>query len=544
MQQHFTRWRGLVPWSLLSLLAACSSGGGGSAPTSSFSFLDPSGSIDEDAGPLAIEVELHTKDGPLASALTVEVADAGGGNAVSGSDYQPFPVQTLTFPVGSVEGDRQTVTLTPIDDLLVEGRDETVRLRLQNPGVAGISGNTTFTATLVDVHRAYPAFVSPASATPDESSGPHAIAVELETTPPGATLGFDISVRVSDQRSGDATSGVDYQSFSSQTITFQSGAVDGAVQTVNLVVIDDSAVEPDETVQLRLTVVTSGIVLSGFSGHELTIVDDDSTGDPALLASEGSSGIENPLSYDELIDLGTRGVGAGPNAGTLLRVLSAGGAPLSLGTPSLTGAQPDDFSLEVESASFSAGDPSAQLAPGEALLPLVERGALGAAGPGIALAIDPERLARLAPLSAVTLHGFPVPDLGSVSLELRRLPLPVARDAVLEIDGVPLAGGPSTLLGDLQLWSGSVQGLEGSRVYLALSSTQARGFLQLPVSRDRLVHVLADEQGCHIVRGPRPRPWGSTAEAASAASPPSCLASLACRRCAPRRRPRGRAPAP
>src|SRR5262249_31940854 len=62
--------------------------------------------------------------------------------------------QTVTFSPGSGNGATQTVTLTPINDVLVEVPDETVNLQLQNlkttlNGQASL-GNTNSTVTIAD----------------------------------------------------------------------------------------------------------------------------------------------------------------------------------------------------------------------------------------------------------------------------------------------------------------------------------------------------------------------------------------------------------
>src|SRR4029079_14648285 len=44
------------------------------------------------------------------------------------------------------------------------------------------------------------------------------------------------------------------------------------------------------------------------------------------------------------------------------------------------------------------------------------------------------------------------------------------------------------VLRDLSLWRGTARGIEGSRVFLALSSAGVRGFLELPFADNRLVH--------------------------------------------------------
>jgi hypothetical protein len=128
----------------------------------------------------------------------------------------------------------------------------------------------------------------------------------------------------------------------------------------------------------------------------------------------------------------------------------------------------------------------------------------------VQVALDSARLAELRSLSRATLSEFPVPGLGEVTLDLHRLPLPIARDAVLRVDGVDVPGGLQGAIGDLTVWSGSVLELPGSRAFLAFSSDGARGFLELPFPTDRMVHILTERAPstggapaiCRVVRTP------------------------------------------
>jgi hypothetical protein len=473
----------------LVLFGGCGGGGGGS-PAVGFSFESSAGTLSESAGATALEVVLHTSLPALEEDATFEVVDAGTGTATSGADYTAFAPQTITFPAGSLDGASQTVVLEPLDDALVESASETVRLRLQNPSGGSVVGPAQFTATLTDIHTAYLAFATASASTPDEASGAQAVALELDCGS-GVTLGVPVSVRVYDRRTGSAVPSADYSAFSTQTITFAAASNDGDVLTVNVQVLDDTALENDETVELGLVSPSATCTLGTIVTHVLTIEDDDLAGNPFFVASEGATGTENPLAYDELLSLGTQAVGAGPNAGTLVRVSNGGGTPMDLGAPSLTGTHPNDFAVEIESSSLPSGGATSGLAAAGAPAPLV---AVPDGGPGTALAIDPAALAELSGRSEVALRGIELPGAGVATLELVRRPLPIAPDAKLAIDGVEVAGGVRTLAGDLQLWSGAVAGLQGSRAFLALTPGSAQGFIELPGS-DRIVHVVSEGPG-------------------------------------------------
>jgi subtilase family serine protease len=102
-----------------------------------------------------------TRSGDTARALTVHLA-APGGSAVAGADYVPLPA-TVTIAEGAANA---TVTVTPIDDAIVEP-NETVSLSLTDgPGYqVGSPGGATVTLTSEDVAAdlAVPALTGPAA---------------------------------------------------------------------------------------------------------------------------------------------------------------------------------------------------------------------------------------------------------------------------------------------------------------------------------------------------------------------------------------------
>jgi hypothetical protein len=477
----------LVVASTLSLLSGCGGGGGGSSGPSA-SFALSAAATPEDAGVSSLNVVLHTSL-PLEEDLSVDVVDLGTGTATSGSDYTPIPTQTLTFPIGSVDGAVLTVDFGPLDDALVETANETVKLRLQNAVGGGVSGPSNFTGTIQDIHAAAVGFAN-AGATSADESGTESIALELDCGV-GVTLGIPVSVRVSDLRTGSATSGNDYTAFSAQTVTFAPGSADGAVMTVDLAITSDTNLEGNETVNLGLAVL-SGCSLGTHTVFTLTIADDELAGAAAFVGTEGADGTGNALTYDESLALGTVAVGAGPNAGTLVRVMNGGGTSMELGAPEIGGTHANDFVVEIESTNTPLGTFTSGLAIDARQAPLA---LVSDAGPGLLFALDAAGLAHSAELDHVSWHGFALPGLGTVTLELERERLPIAEDAVLAIDGVPVPGGVRTLAGDLALWSGSVAGVEGSRVFLALDADGAHGHIDLGAAAGGLVQVFSDAPG-------------------------------------------------
>ncbi len=491
-------------------LAACSGGGGGGGSSVNFSFTQSAGSVAEGAAPLALHVVLHTSLASLPADVHVDVIDALNGTATSGADYTAFAPVTLTFPMGSLDGDSQQVALTAIDDLAVEGADETVRFALMNAVGGAVSGMSTFTATINDVDVATLGFTSPASSTADESSGMRNVAISLHL-PPGGVLATVAHVRVSDAGGGSATSGVDYAVIAPTTVSFSAGSPDGASANFQVQVINDAIIEADEFVNLALSQPAASCALGANALHQFTITDDDASGSPALVATEGPSGVENGLAYDALIDLGTQALAAGPTAGTLVRITNAGGSPMNLGAPQLTGSAPNDFSVVVDSAPLSEppapGEPGFELAADVA--PPWTR-MEDPAGPGVRLMISRARVAELRRKTKATIAGFPAPGLGAVTLSLQRRPLPIVAGAVLRVDGVDVPGGLEAAVGDLTIWTGHVLEVPGATVFLAISSQAVHGWIELPTKTDRFVHLFTERAGtadgtpavCRVARAP------------------------------------------
>lgn len=326
-----------------------------------------------------------------------------------------------------------------------------------------------------------------ASASSSEIGGAVTVQIVLGTTL--VSLDEEVTVSVADSGAGSATSGADYDAFATQVVTFPIGSVDGDVQNVTITPIDDANTEASETVVLVMSSPSANAQLLAPTGFTLTITDDDSGGPASFVATEGATGVENSVAHNSTLDVGPLPVGLGPNAGTLVRVTNAGGLPMDLAAPRLTGSNANDFVVEIESAPLSGLELIALGAEDEAS-PLVSR--TQSAGPGAAAGVDLALLAEMAEHDQVVLHGFPAPGLGDVTLALRRRPLPFASDAVLKIDGVEQPGGPRALVGDLSIWTGAIVELDGSRVFLALSSAGAQGFVELPLAVDRYLHVVTE----------------------------------------------------
>jgi hypothetical protein len=470
---------------LAAASSACSGGGGGGSST--IAFASSTGAIAEQGGTATVTLTLVTPGGPLGADASVLVSDSGNGSAQSGTDFVPFAPVQVVFPAGSAGGATATVSLTPLDDTSIEGNGETIVLVLSAPTGVELGAVAGTTLTLIDSLQAKFRFANPSDATSNEANAIHSTDVEI-LLPAGSTLDTTIAVTVTDSGTGTATQGADYAGVPPTTLTFPAGTTNGASQQVDMNVLDDTQAEGNETLRLVLGNPSPGTVLGGQAFYQLTITDDDLATGPFLYASEGPSGVENPLGQDAGVWLGTQTVGLGPNAGKLVRISNIGNASFSLGAPSLSGAHPDEFSIQVESSPLSSALAGELPPESDVAAPWVA----GLEDPqeGAAFELDAALLSGLDLRPAVTLHGFPLPGRPAVTLALARLPLPFSDDARLLIDGVEQPGGPRALLEGLSLWSGSALEVPGSRVFLSFSPAGAQGFLELPDGPERLLHVV------------------------------------------------------
>jgi hypothetical protein len=475
----------------LALSAACSGGGGSPAPAYQVQFVGSSASVVEGGAPLTVSVELVTQKASLPVAVSFTIGDTATGSAVSGADFTPVP-QVLSFPAGAHDGDVQSITLQALDDSLIEGADETVRLTLAHAsGPAALGARRAFTLAIVDDDLATVQFASAASATPNEANANFPVALEL-SLPQGDVLASDIRVRASDAHTGSAHAGHDYSNFVATTITIPAGTLSGALVPFDVHIKPDSAIEGDESIVLALSAAGPGVTIGNNASHVITITDDDSAS-LGVLNVFGDAGPQ--LASGDTLDLGPQSIGAGPDAGLLVHVLNAGAGPLAIDAPLINGNDERDFSVVVDASTFALPPPAAGLAAqvASASSPLVR--VADDARSGATLTVDGAAHAELARHSHVRLLGLALPGAQQVTLELERVPSPWTADARLVVDGADVAGGAEALLGDLTLWRGRVAGESDSNVFLALSSSGARGWVQRGGGARDIVHFLPLRDG-------------------------------------------------
>lgn len=247
-------------------------GTGGATPAdASLSFTEATSTAAEADGMLDVTVTL-TANAPTTSAITVPLNVGAGSTALDPDDYASS-VGDITFPAGSQDGEVATVTLTLVNDALVEG-DEVLSLELGTPVGADLGAVVSHEVTIVDSDEA---FVDLQAAGETIESGSGGLEVVLSATGPSgpATLAVPLTVEVADAGTGTAAAGADYVAAGSVGLTFEPGAGDQSVATAAVDVVPDLSREQDETIDFALQNPAAPLNLGAGISGTLTILDDD-----------------------------------------------------------------------------------------------------------------------------------------------------------------------------------------------------------------------------------------------------------------------------
>ena len=246
---------------------------GGGVPTSAAT--PPSTTItDNDTATVSIaNTSNGAEAGAVAGVMTVTLSKVSAvnttisytvtGTATSGTDYTAL-AGSITIPAGSSTG---TISIPVIDDAIVETA-ETVIVTL-NSVTSGISTSigapSSATNTIANNDSAT---VTIATTTNGSETGPTAGVMTLTQTAASAT-----NTVVAYAVSGTATSGSDFTALSG-TVTILAGAT---TATISIPIINDAAVEGNETVIITLSSITSGLATLGTTLVATnTIFDNDS----------------------------------------------------------------------------------------------------------------------------------------------------------------------------------------------------------------------------------------------------------------------------
>ncbi|CAD5947646.1 G-protein coupled receptor 98 [Planktothrix tepida] len=212
------------------------------------------------------------------------------GNAIPGNDYTATS-GTLTFAAGQTN---QTFTVNILDDTLVEG-NETFNLSLSNITGGAILGTpATSTVTIVENDIANSGIISFSRANFSvNENGTPINRITINRT--GGSSGL-VTAQIT-PTDGTATAASDYNN-TPLTVTFADGDI--ASKTITIPVIDDTAFEPTETINLGLTLTAGTATLGTQNTATLQIVDNDPS-DNLLLNSAtylGTTGSDSAASVE------------------------------------------------------------------------------------------------------------------------------------------------------------------------------------------------------------------------------------------------------
>lgn len=224
-------------------------------------FGAPVFSVNEDGTPIAQITVIRTDGSAGAIGATINLTN---GSAVAPGDYNSNPI-AVNFADGDVTP--KIITVPIVNDTLVEPT-ETVNLALTNAtGGATIGTQGTAVLNIIDndtpgtLQFSNPQFVVNEDGTP-------VLAVTVTRTGGSAgTVGATVNLA-----NGTATAPGDYNS-NPINVTFANG--DTTPKIVNIPIVNDTLVEPNETVNLTLTNATGGATLGTQNTATLTILDDD-----------------------------------------------------------------------------------------------------------------------------------------------------------------------------------------------------------------------------------------------------------------------------
>ena len=229
-------------------------------PVVTVTAIDPNAS---ETGPDPGVIRFH-RTGDTSQPLTVNWSFSG--TAVNGTDYQQLPT-TGNFPAGQADAD---LTITPIDDSLVEG-NETVVLTLSANAAYTVGSPSSATVTIADNDSPPPlptVTVTATDANASESGDTGTFTVSRTgSTATALTVNYSLG--------GTAGNGSDYQTLSG-SVTIAAGA---SSANITVTPVDDTIVEGNETVVLAIS-ANAAYTIGSPGSATVTIADNDSPPPP------------------------------------------------------------------------------------------------------------------------------------------------------------------------------------------------------------------------------------------------------------------------
>ncbi len=223
--------------------------------------VDPSSVSEDGTGKL---VYTFTRTGATTSPLTVGYQV--GGTATLTTDYVQTGSTSFTATTGTVTfaagASTATVTFSPVADTVIEP-DETIILTLTNGTGYAVGTSTAVTGTILNDDLL--PIISIASGIDAAEPATNGSFTLTRTGDPAAELTVNLAVPT-----GTATTGADYTALAT-TATFAAGS---ATATVTVATLDDTIVEPTETISLALAAGT-GYTLGTTTAATINLIDND-----------------------------------------------------------------------------------------------------------------------------------------------------------------------------------------------------------------------------------------------------------------------------
>lgn len=235
----------------LGTFQRCSVGGG----QVSVSVADAT--VDESTATASVAIQLSD---PSTSPVTLTAFTRNvSGSATAGQDFYGRS-EAISFAPGETT---KTFAVTILNDAEDEG-DETLEARITNVSGATVSDNVGILTINDDDAGGNTPVLSVVDQSVNEAAGTAQIAVTL--TPASSST---VTVLAFTQGFGTAQAGQDFYG-TTQTLTFTPGETS---KTLDVVIVNDSAAEPDETVGVRIK-NNDGVVISSDRAL-ISIIDDD-----------------------------------------------------------------------------------------------------------------------------------------------------------------------------------------------------------------------------------------------------------------------------
>ncbi len=251
--------------------------------------------VDEDAGTVALDVVLNTN---VQDEFTVEYYTVEG-TAISPEDYTGVAVDTQTLTFGGANPNTQTITITIIDDTIIESNEDfQVVLTDISTTLVDILADDTATVTIIDNDR-------------DPSLGVQFDLTSVDVDEDAGTVALDVvlNTNVQDEFTveyytveGTAISPEDYTGVPVDTQTLTFGGANPNTQTITITIIDDTIIESNEDFQVVLTDISTTLVdILANDTATVTIIDNDGNeGWPVDITLEACDTI--PTAFDITTD--------------------------------------------------------------------------------------------------------------------------------------------------------------------------------------------------------------------------------------------------